>query len=236
MDHLLRLRRGEHILMKNIEKILEYIESDAREKIEQINKARDEEIEQIRQDAEYKAGDIAKKAENDALREYQQTIDRAASSGEMISKDIMLEAKTGLIEKVYADAEKFINSLPDDKYTEVMSRFLAEAVIERMQTVREMNEVYRDEEFKEDLNMSFEVIMSEADRESPRKNIISGAEKNIALRDMYVPKIRLSKKTADISGGFIVAYGNSETNCSTAVLVKAARERTYSKVAGILFK
>ena len=84
--------------------------------------------------------------------------------------------------------------------------------------------------------MPFEVLLPEAHKKKFGRAIISGAEKSIALKNLTVPKIKLSKDSAPIDGGFIVKYGDVQTNCSVSAMISSLKERTYAKVASVLFR
>lgn len=221
--------------MNNLDKILSRIDSDAEREIEAVRAEAAAKIAEVNEDADNRISDMRKKAEAAAMREYQSVISRAESAGAMAEREIMLRAKSELIEKVYRDAESFILSLPHEKYAAVMSSLLASAIIERMNTIREMTDLYNDAEFAAEGKVPFEVFLSEEDRKNHSRDIIAGAEKIIAEQDLLVPKIKLAKECADIRGGFIVRYGSAETNCSVSDMVSSVKERTYARVASILF-
>lgn len=221
--------------MNNLDKILSRINADADREIEAVRTDAKAKLDAITEEAEDRISDMKKRAESAAMKEYQSIISRAETSGAMAEREIILRAKSELIEKVYRDAENFIVSLPSDKYAAVMSTLLAGAVIERMNTVHDMTSLYNDEEFVGEHKIPFELVLSEEDKKAHPRDIISGAEQIIAERDMTVPKIKLAKDSADIRGGFIVRYGSAETNCSVSAMVAAVKEKTYTRVASVLF-
>ncbi len=221
--------------MNNLDKILDRITLDAEREIDSVNAEAQEKIDAIEEETKNKISDMKKRGETAAMREYQSILSRAEAAGAMSKREIMLRAKSKLIEKVYRDAENFIISLPSEKYASIMSSILADAVIDRINTVYEMTERYGEEEFASDSKLPFEVILSEKDKKEHSRDIISGAEQIIAERDVTVPKIKLSKDSADINGGFIVRFGESEINCSVSAMTEAVKEETYAKVAAVLF-
>ena len=222
--------------MNNLDRILDRIKADADLEIKKIEEASAARIDTIQKDTEEKLDLINRRTEEAAMKEYQAILARAQSRGAMVEKEILLGAKSELIEKVYRDAESFIMNLPADKYTEVMSGLLADAVISRMATVTEMTETFADEAYVGEGKVPFEVLLPEAHKKKFGRAIISGAEKSIALKDLTVPKIKLSKDSAPIDGGFIVKYGDVQTNCSVSAMISSLKERTYAKVASVLFR
>lgn len=221
--------------MNNLDKILDRIKEDGLSEINSINIEKEKRVALIEEETNDKINDINARAEKTAFKEYEAVISRAESSGEMLEREIILKAKAELIEQIYSKAAEFIRSLPEEKYTMILSRFLANAVIERIATVREMTEKYSDKEFAGEAKVPFEVILSSEEREKYGRTIISKAEQYIANRDMTVPKIKLSKDSAPIKGGFIVRYGNAETNCAVSAMIASLRDKTQSKVARVLF-
>lgn len=222
--------------MNNLERILDRIKADADCEIQKIRDAAEMRVGSIQNDTNARLDIINRRAEEAAMKEYQSVLARAESRGVMAEKDIILKAKSELIDKVYRDAESFILNLPADKYAEVMSGLLADAVISRMTTVTEMTEVFADENFAAEGKVPFEVLLPEEHKKKFGRPIISGAEKRIAEKELTVPKIKLSKDCAPIHGGFIVKYGDVQTNCSVSAMIDSLKERTYAVVASVLFR
>lgn len=222
--------------MNNLESIISLILSGASEKAEEIKKTASDKVKEIETASEKEISEISKKAEKDAMSEYQAIISRADSAAKTERREILLKAKTALIDKVYDDACSFIINLPDKKYAEIMSRLLSEAILERLETVQNMTKLYDDPDFEGESKIPFEVVLNEKDNELHHRDIIAGAEIIIANKELPVPKIKLAKETCNIEGGFIVRYGDAETNCSVRAMVSSLKEKTYTKVAKILFK
>ncbi len=222
--------------MNNLERILDRIKADAEGEIEKIRSEAELQVGKIQKDTEERLELIRRRAEAAAMKEYQSILSRAEARGVMTEKEIILKAKSELIDKVYRDAESFIMGLPDAKYAEVMSALLADAVISRMATVAEMTELYSDENFAGDVKLPFEVFLPEEHKKKFGRAIISGAEKRIAEKELTVPKIKLSKDAAPIRGGFIVKHGEVQTNCSVSAMIGSLKEKTYANVASVLFR
>lgn len=221
--------------MNNLDKILDRIEEEAIREINSINAERDKQLALIQEETDNKIKDINLRAEKTALKEYESVISRAESSGAMTSREIILAAKARLIEKVYSQAEEFIYSLPEEKYVLVLSRLLANAVIERTERIHEITDKYGDEEFSDESKVAFEAVLSPEDSKKYGRDVVSKAEQYIANRDMIVPKIKLSKENAPIKGGLIIKYGNAQTNCSISDMISSLKDKTDSKIARVLF-
>ena len=76
-----------------------------------------------------------------------------------------------------------------------------------------------------------EVLAANAvDMDNARKN----TERRIGSE--RAAKLRLAPIPADIDGGLILRYGNTETNCSISALLEEMRRGLESRISAILFK
>ncbi len=221
--------------MNNLNLILEKIAAESQEKIDAVNEERDRKISEIDRAAEDKISVILSRAESAALKEYETEVARAESSGKLAEREIVLSAKAALVEQVFNAAAERIRSMPDNEYVATLARLLAGAVVERQSAVTALIEKYGEEEYGADANLPYDAAFSPEDTEKYGREVISKAEQLIANRDLLVPRIRLSKTPADIDGGVIVKYGESETNCSVEAMIASAKEKTDAAVAAILF-
>lgn len=221
--------------MNNLNLILEKISAESQEKIDAVNEERDRKISEIEKAAEDRISTVFARAETVALKEYETEVARAESAGKLAEREIVLSAKAALIDQIFSAAAERIRSLPDAEYVTVLSRLLAGAVIERQSAVEALIEKYGEEEYGADAKLPYDAAFSPEDTEKFGRDIISKAEQYIANRDLIVPRIRLSKTPADIDGGVIVKYGDSETNCSVAAMIASVKEKADATVAAILF-
>ncbi|MBQ7474837.1 MAG: hypothetical protein IJS78_02835 [Clostridia bacterium] len=221
--------------MNNLNLILDKIDAECSSRIDALNRDKDAKIDEIAKAADDRVGDIFRRAEGTAIREYESAVSRAESSGKLAAREIVLGAKSAVLEQVYADAEKFIRSLPDDEYVLVLSRLLAGAVIERQEAVAALVEKYGEEEYGAEAKVPFDAAFSPEDAEKFGKEAITKAEQYIANRDLIVPRIRLAKSPVDITGGVVVKYGDSETNCSISAMIASVKDKTDARIARVLF-
>ena len=221
--------------MNNLNLILEKISAESQEKIDAVNEERDRKISEIEKAAEDRISSVFARAETVALKEYETEVARAESAGKLAEREIVLSAKAALIDQIFSAAAERIRSLPDAEYVTVLSRLLAGAVIERQSAVEALIEKYGEEEYGADAKLPYDAAFSPEDTVKFGRDIISKAEQYIANRDLIVPRIRLSKTPADIDGGVIVKYGDSETNCSVAAMIASVKEKADATVAAILF-
>ena len=221
--------------MNNLDLILDRINGECQKQIDGVNSEKDKKTAEINEAAEGKISAVISRAERTALKAYETEVTRAESSGRLAAREIVLSAKASYIGTVYSAAEDFICSLPEEEYVLVLSRLLASAVMERQAAVAALIEKYGEEEYGAELKVPFDAAFSPEDTEKYGREIISKAEQYIANQDVLVPRIRPAKEPADIRGGVIVRYGDSETNCSVSAMIDSVKDKTDADIARILF-
>jgi V/A-type H+-transporting ATPase subunit E len=85
------------------------------------------EANRIASEAEKKAEEIKAKNEAEAKRSMDTIKRQEMSSAELESKKMLLEAKKQIVEAVFADSRKKIESLPDKKREELIKKLLEKA-------------------------------------------------------------------------------------------------------------
>jgi V/A-type H+-transporting ATPase subunit E len=195
----------------NAEPVLEKILSDARAEAEKVKKA---------------AG--AKRSEEQAqldekLREYREQTDMLAQkAGEDkkahllaaarmdIAKQLLAE-KRKILDEVFTQARRQIESLSDKDYCDLMTKLMLEAVeTGDEEVVVDSKERRIDQNFIKSIN----------------QQLGSGRKSNL----------KLSEERADVGGGFILKRGKIKNNVSIEVLLAQARERHESELAKGLFE
>lgn len=216
--------------MNNLDLIIEKILSEAKAEAEAIIARSYNEAADIASDTESKVGIISKAAERRCFKEYEDAIRRAEGTADMKKREIILKTKVGLIEKAFSEAEKRIFALSTEEYSQFLSKLIADAVRDRLDQVAEMKELYGEDE-DNDYCTSFSVTFNKKDK----KEFSAEAVKNAKLILKKRIAIAIETKTADISGGVIIRYGDIETNCSVEALLNEARANCEAQVANILF-
>lgn len=221
--------------MNNLDKILSKIIDDANEKCGEIKKEADAEVHRIIREAEARAADIRGSIKRETDKECRDIISRAESSAKMKKREAALAARTALIDQAYIQAFDYIKNMTKSEYRELLSGVLANAVIDRLTAVCEMKRLYGDEE---EYSLDFELVMSKLDRGESGDIIINKAKELLMNKSpvMSAVSLKLSDITAELGGGFILRYGDIETNCSISSMLKAAREENERDVIRILFQ
>ncbi len=219
--------------MTGLEKITERILTDAKERARGILETAQEECrrmaEEYAQRAEQIREDIAERAE----REGEELVSRARSAVAITRRDILLSAKAQVLNEVFETAKAQLCSTDYGKYRELLVALLSCALLEQSENEKKSLEM-GDEitEFE-----VFEVFFNEKDRSQFGAYVLEHARKSIERRigSERASKLRLSDVPADIDGGLILRYGNTETNCSISALLCEMRRELEGKISAVLF-
>ncbi len=122
-------------------------------------------------------------------------------------RDLLAE-KQGLIDSVFAETRKSILAMPADEY----GRFIRSLLQQTVETGDE------------------EVIVGEGERRIDQK-LLDEVAKGLGKPG----GLKLSEERRPIDGGFILRSDRTETNCALDTIIRDARERFETEVAGILF-
>ncbi|MBR5446123.1 MAG: hypothetical protein IKV57_08365 [Clostridia bacterium] len=210
--------------MNNLDKILDKIEAEAARRIEELRAASDARIEAMQKETQRVIAEAEQKAALQTEKEEAAIASRSASAAAMRYREIVLAEKARLLSEVYAKAEAQILALPADKYGELLAGLAACAVAERVNTVRFLQEEYKDEAFDGELEAGYTLMLSADDREKYGKTVLDAAVRQVAAVVKDPPALRLSGENAKIRGGVVVCYGDTETTCSIPVLLAGLRD------------
>ena len=217
--------------MNNLDLIIEKIISEAKSEADAIVANACTKAAEIASETESKVAVINKSSDRHCFKEYEDAIKRAESTADMKKREIILKTKIGLIEKAFAEAEKRIYALAPEEYSQFLSKLIADAMRDRLDQVAEMKELYGEDE-DNDYCTTFSVMFNQKDK----KEFSTEAVKNAKLILKKRIAIAIETKTANISGGVIIRYGDIETNCSIEALMNEARINCEAQVAKLLFE
>lgn len=220
--------------MQNLDKIIDKIMNDAHARGEKILLDAENTCDGIRSEAEDRAKTILAGSKNRARRDALATAERAYSTAEMKSREMVLATRVGLINKAFNAAYRQLLEMGDEEYCVFAAHLLADAAIERLEAVNRLRKEYGD---TEDCCADFEVLFRKEDLEERAPVIIKTAKAFMRKKSAALGKtpFTISEETARIDGGVILRYGDIETNCSVEAVIKDARERLEGRVAEILF-
>ena len=194
--------------MNGIDKIIQRIETDAQA-----------DIDRVLSDAKAQAADIAAayqaKAEAEAAelaakneRAASEREERLVSAAQMEVRKAALAAKQDMVEKAYALALEKLCSMPDAQYIETVADLLTQAAP----------------------SGCGQMIFAPAEKERIGDAAVAKANEKLGGG-----KLTLAEATRPIRGGFILANGKVEVNCSFDTLVRLQKNETAGAVAKTRF-
>ena len=217
--------------MNNVDKILDMIQMEAQNKASAIRRETDEAVQAANGDCANRIKDMRAKNAAKTEREREVVLRRGQGSADMRRREIMLKARVSLLDKAYADAERFICEMDRDAYAALLANLLADALADRVAEDKALAEC--GEEVGE---TAFEVCFNEKERAELGERVVADALGRLAERGAAAPKVALSPDTAKIGGGFILRSGDVECDCSIKTLVASSRASTEAEAAKVLFQ
>lgn len=193
-------------LEKMKSRILDEANQSAEKKLAEAERRAEEILERAKAEAEEEASRITQKAERDAAV-YKERIESAC---EMQYKKAMLQTKQEIISDVLEKAYETILNLDDESYFSMIKELLAQYVQPREGTI-----YFSASDLKR---------MPEGFAESIKK---TAEEKGGALA--------LSGDVEVTGGGFILAYGGIEENCTIRAMLHARKEELSDSIHNALF-
>ncbi len=196
----------------------------AREKCAEIMFAASEEAEEIKAELEEKA---SKNAES--------IIAAAKSASSMQKRNVMLGAKTDEVEAVFGEAYKELLGLPEEKYCALTAKLISDSLTAELENEKTNIELYGEEEAA--LPEKYELVLNKNDREKYSDKILSELERiTIGKLDRSIlSRIFVAEDTADIDGGVILRFGDTECNCSLETVFSETKRRLEGEIYGLLF-
>ena len=208
---------------------MDKIASDAESEAAKIVAEAEKTADQIRRETMEKAEAIISRSLAETEKERSEELHRAEGRAAMKKREVLLKTKVSLINGAYEQAKARILEMDSEGYCNFLSHVLADAVLERLAQVSYLKSEYGNDE-ETDLTCDFTVIFNEADRAKHGAQVIKNAKAIMHKR----PTISLSDECADISGGLILRYGDTQTNCSLDAVIAHARRKTEAEVTRLL--
>ena len=198
--------------MTGLEKIIQTIEADARVAadaiISQANTEADGITAAARAQVERKCAEIAMKSELDV----KSVLGRAESGAALQEKKFILDAKQQTISDIIAKAKDKLLNLPDSGYFDVILQIIK-------------NHAHK---------KAGKIVFSAADLKRMPKDYNSAI--NNVLSSIPGASLTIADESAELTGGFILVYGDIEENCSFDALFSAAKDDLQDKVNALLFE
>ena len=193
-------------LEKMVSQLLEEAAASAAVMISDAEKKASE----ILEEAGQKADKIRKQREEQSRAKVKSYEDRTASAADMKKRTAILAAKQELIGSVIADACDRVKNLDDVKYFEILKSMEEKYILPRD------GEIYFSKKDLERMPADF------------REEIVAVAREKGGT-------LKISGETRNIDGGFILAYGGIEENCSIDAMFAEKKDELLDQVRKILF-
>ena len=221
--------------MTGLDKITSGILSDARQDADRTIEAAEAQCRQINAEFEQRRTQLCAALGDEAEREANDIISRAKSSAAMEKRNIMMTARSRLVDAAFERAKNRLLGLPAKEYTDLLTRLACSAFREQIQTERVNRELYGDDDMP--VIEHYELILNSHDKVTCGRDVINNARNLLAGRvdRETVDKLKLSDSTADIDGGIILRYGDVEINCSVSMIMEGLRDELESAVCEVLF-
>lgn len=196
--------------MTGLEKIVNHIGEDAQDAVSCILNEAEEKAENILNEAKAACKKIEDEANAKVDYINKNMASRSASSAQMQKKRILLKARQEIISDCIEQAHSSLKSLNDNEYFKLIERMFAKFV----------------------LPQDGVMYLSETDLKRLPQNFEENVRKIAADKN---GSISVSKDTRDIDGGFIIAYGGIEENCSFKAIFDDSHEKLQDIVRNVLF-
>ncbi len=219
--------------MTGLDKIIDRILSDAKEKARDILEAAKSDCLKLAEDYASKAEEIRTRLTSEAEAKGEAMVARARSTVATNRRSLLLQTKSALIDEAFEAAKRALVDTDLGKYRELLTALLTSALIEEAENAKRTL-TYGDEVTEFD---AYEVQMNESDRAAYGHDVVEAAKRAVLRRigEERTAKVRLSEKTVPIDGGLILCYGSIEVNCSLSMLMAQMRKSLEAKVSAILF-
>lgn len=214
--------------MNSIEKITKRIIEEAESYAVEAKKNATERAESIISDANKKAEEIRAAYAERAEKESAEVINRAASSADILERNILLDAKSVIIDEVYEKAERAFSEIDSKRYFDFLVRTLKGA-IEFLTTAQD----YGESDYEEENSELYVLTLNENDTEKFGKKLLASVKSEVGAQNRAIV---LSEKRGNFLGGLKLSLGNVEASATTEALIKATKEKTEAEVYGILFR
>ncbi|MCK4350041.1 MAG: hypothetical protein KAX13_04245 [Candidatus Krumholzibacteria bacterium] len=194
----------------SIENILKRIEEETAAAVGEIISEAESEAEKIREDYAAEAGELKVKLERQARTKAEEEQRRLLVNEELRLRKELLERKREILDALYVEAAKRIESLERDEYLELMKM-----MIQRRAT-----------SFKE------EIVVPEDQREIFGKEFLDSLNKTAGRKK---GAISISDEPGDFSWGVILREGKRSVDLTLDVLIAQLRDRIEPDIAAVLF-
>lgn len=194
--------------MSGLDKIIASIKAESDANCDRLIADAQAKAQQILMEAKKEGKEKAQEILNDAREAANNRISLAESAALQDYKQIILAKKVELIKEVLSQAVATLKAMPEDEYFDVLIKLSVKHALSQEGIMKLSSKDYArmPKDFEEKLNHS-----------------LAGK------------KIKLSKETISIDGGFVLVYGDIEINCTFDALANEISEHLKAQANSILF-
>lgn len=221
--------------MTGLDKITGKILAEAEKEAQRILAEAKDASRAIESDYREKADCIRADAAAEREKAKRELIARAAATAETSRRNLLLDAKGKLVDEVFANAEATVRAYSEEKMLDFLTGLLAYAMTEQTSAEAESISLYGEEDAL--APDTYELLLNAKDRSLYGQAMISGVGNKLIgkVPTEKLARLRLSESTVGISGGFILRYGDIESNCSFDLLFAELRQTLEVEVSHALF-
>jgi len=195
--------------LDRLEKILAEIRAEARAEAEQILADARGEAEKLLEDARTQAKVEVDKIKVDAEQNVIEVQRSFKSSAELQKRQQILTQKRVLLAETLDKAKEELYALPENEYFDVLTKIV-------FKNVQSGNGI---------------LFLNKKDRERMPESFIKQIQSELPADC----NLTVSEETRPIDGGFILAYGTVEENCSFTTIFSARADEFSDLVCDVLF-
>jgi V/A-type H+-transporting ATPase subunit E len=221
--------------MTGLEKLIEKILSDARADADAVLAKAKEESDAVRADYKAQAEALREARYEQAEKEKEAFVARSKSSFSMEKRNVLLQARSEMVDEAFAQARQEILAYSPERYREFLVSLLTAVLVQQLESERISREVYGENE--EAAGGTYEVLLNAKDRAEHGTALLSGVRNSLIGRvgGEVMDTVRLAEDTAAIDGGLILRCGDISCNCSLTALFAQVRASLEGKVSALLF-
>lgn len=221
--------------MTGLSKITDKILNDA--KADAAGRLADAEARAAEIRAEYalRAEELRKSVDAEAKAEAELLIGRAKAREEAIRRNILLEARGELIDRVFEKARKEILDSPAEIYAQFIASLLAATFVAQLEDEAKNRELYGEE--GDETVEKYEVLLNSRDKDALGSTLMSAVSNRLVGKSAAASlgKLTVASETVNIDGGFILRCGSMEINNSVKAIFGEIRPALEAEVSRILF-
>ncbi|MDF2677010.1 MAG: hypothetical protein K0Q97_1324 [Bacillota bacterium] len=192
----------------SIENITEKILAEANDVAFAILQKADSQSLEIINEAKNKANDLINEEALKSQNDAEVLKQRKVSAAQLQAKKMVLSAKQESINKSFDEALKKLSDIPEEVYINfILSEIDKSSFVEG------------------------ELVLNEKDKKNIGEKLVI-----LANEKLNTNKIKLSDKTIQASGGFVLKNGNIEINSTFETILSSIKDELTFEVANVIFK